>query len=520
MDFYQSTPDAELIYTGDDYIVWDRVNAERLRRGLPSLTAIGYPRPEDAPGAVPNSAGAGGGQGYTFTAPSGETYTVSAPNGVSREQAQAIFNQQFSTGGLKTLGIGQTLEGLPKAASDALGSIKKLTNVPVSLPIDPADILKQTPALKGIGTMSAQQVTGLVGAAAAAAGQPMDAVSVNKGIGKFGLTPQQLEQQGFVKPGMLSSFNSAPIIPTAADIAEAQKINSNGTESITPDQVAQNRKLNQLLSSPMAWTGKSSVNNLDGFLNNASVQNLTQQNLMTEGFAKMKSMSLVTGTESPEKLSAMVQGAAKFGTDTMSQWAKGSAPPDVASLINNVAKDAQFSVNVADQIPSVSKIMPEGVVDTVKRVSLDRAIKDAVADPKVPPIEYGPVERPPVPPDPNQPALEKYKTAYEAYFAKIQYFQERATAISQELIKMEEGTITQAGWDSINATMQSVREEYNNTMKALRAALLDAYAALTTDLSLTLSAQTNSVQRLHSIVFQFLQYLRDRIRDDELLIGT
>jgi hypothetical protein len=43
---YSNTKDEDLVYTGTDEIVWDRVNAERLRRGLPSLTAIGYPRPE------------------------------------------------------------------------------------------------------------------------------------------------------------------------------------------------------------------------------------------------------------------------------------------------------------------------------------------------------------------------------------------------------------------------------------------------------------------------------------------
>ena len=43
---YANTKDEDLIYTGNDETVWDRVNAERLRRGLPSLTAIGYPRPD------------------------------------------------------------------------------------------------------------------------------------------------------------------------------------------------------------------------------------------------------------------------------------------------------------------------------------------------------------------------------------------------------------------------------------------------------------------------------------------
>jgi len=44
-NLYKDTPDEKLTYTGLDEIIWDRVNAERLRRKLPSLTDIGSPRP-------------------------------------------------------------------------------------------------------------------------------------------------------------------------------------------------------------------------------------------------------------------------------------------------------------------------------------------------------------------------------------------------------------------------------------------------------------------------------------------
>ena len=46
---YSKTKDEDLIYKGTDTIVWDRSNAERLRRGLASLTDIGYPRPPEDP---------------------------------------------------------------------------------------------------------------------------------------------------------------------------------------------------------------------------------------------------------------------------------------------------------------------------------------------------------------------------------------------------------------------------------------------------------------------------------------
>jgi hypothetical protein len=46
-NLYGRAPDSDLVYTGRDDTVWDRINAERLRRGLPGLAAIGYPRPDD-----------------------------------------------------------------------------------------------------------------------------------------------------------------------------------------------------------------------------------------------------------------------------------------------------------------------------------------------------------------------------------------------------------------------------------------------------------------------------------------
>lgn len=43
---YSGTPSSDLTYTGDDRIIWDRINSERIRRGLPGLQDIGYPRPK------------------------------------------------------------------------------------------------------------------------------------------------------------------------------------------------------------------------------------------------------------------------------------------------------------------------------------------------------------------------------------------------------------------------------------------------------------------------------------------
>ena len=59
------TKDEDLKYTGTDTIVWDRVNGERLRRGLPSLTSLGYPRPPESTTPAP----AGSARGLTHSQP-------------------------------------------------------------------------------------------------------------------------------------------------------------------------------------------------------------------------------------------------------------------------------------------------------------------------------------------------------------------------------------------------------------------------------------------------------------------
>jgi hypothetical protein len=46
---YKDTKDEDLVYSGDDGLVWDRVDAERQRRNLPGLEDIGTNRPLEPP---------------------------------------------------------------------------------------------------------------------------------------------------------------------------------------------------------------------------------------------------------------------------------------------------------------------------------------------------------------------------------------------------------------------------------------------------------------------------------------
>lgn len=106
---YSQTKDSDLTYAGSDPVVWDRVNSERLRRGLPSLTDIGYPKPADdtPPATTVPSTGNNGGE---------ETFTVKGPPGMTFEQAKAIFDQQAKTGGLTGFKVGDAVNAATQAA--------------------------------------------------------------------------------------------------------------------------------------------------------------------------------------------------------------------------------------------------------------------------------------------------------------------------------------------------------------------------------------------------------------------
>ena len=100
---YSGTADADLTYTGNDSIVWDRINAERLKRGLPGLAEIGYPRPTDDAAPAANT-------------PAGtETFKIKGPPGMTLEQARAVFEQQVKTGGVVGFAPGDTLSAATQA---------------------------------------------------------------------------------------------------------------------------------------------------------------------------------------------------------------------------------------------------------------------------------------------------------------------------------------------------------------------------------------------------------------------
>ena len=303
---------------------------------------------------------------FTFTTSGGQRFTVNAPNGTTEAQARDIFDQQYNTGSLNTVGIGQTVAGLSKSASQALTTIAGLSTVQLTDAVSKAQILKQIPASINVGSLDTKQVTTLLGQTASLVNQSASIATVAKGIGQFGLTPKDLEQQGFLKLGTVTQF-----------------IGNSPTADFT-----------KILQSPTVWTGKSGINGLDSFLGNQSIQSITQQNILSTGLSQLKTLGIVNGTESAQTLSGLVQGASKFGAGTVAEWTKGLAPSNIVGSLTNLAKGAQFAVSLVGSLfgkGSTRSVTPAS--GTANRTALDNAIVSFLGNSRIPPPVYGPVKR-------------------------------------------------------------------------------------------------------------------------------
>lgn len=396
------TRDEDLTYTGNDSIVWDRVNATRLRRGLPGLASIGFPRPVDN---LP-------------TADSGETFTVEGPPGMTEAQARQIFLEQNQAGSLVGLKSGnrinsytQAAGGLSSAVSQVsqqsagfggtstgalTGTLNRLTNSAAALPspnlstssrrlssrsiagitstlaatpvtnaITTGDFARQSSAVAPIGNLDTTQVKSTLAQSARLVAQPADVVSNNKGVGRYGLDARQLETAGLLKPGTANRY-------------------------LAQDQ----NTLTSVLQSPTVWTGQDGINSLDSLLASPSKQDKVQQSLMRVGLSRLQEFGVPTDLLDAQALAGTALNAAKSPQDTLA-WSQGQPLPDgVKSSFDSTSRDAAFAVNFGDT--KVSDAMAQtfpGVPaeDTVDRATLNAASQRVTGDPKIPEVSYSSV---------------------------------------------------------------------------------------------------------------------------------
>lgn len=244
--------------------------------------------------------------------------------------------------------------------SDIKSVMAGLTGQPVQNGINAADFLKGAAPATGIGTLTTTQVQGLMAQAAASAKQAADAVTAN-GIGKYAMSPQQLEQLGFLKPGTVATY--------LKDSTNVQSV----------------------LSSPAVWTGKDGVGSLGSFLGNADKQAQALQAGLTNSYANLSKAGLLNNVTNPTDVASLMQVANKFGVQNASLFAQGKAPSALINEMNNLAKSAQFSINFTDtKLPAGLKgqIPGQSVERQFDRTQVDNAAKSILGNEKIPAPDY------------------------------------------------------------------------------------------------------------------------------------
>jgi hypothetical protein len=96
--------------------------------------------------------------------------------------------------------------GAPTNNQLIISSLPVLTTVPINNGIDVADYVDQSTVTESIGPLSTTQVQAVLAAVAASVCQPADVASDELGVGKYGLSVQQLEDAGYLKCGTTARF--------------------------------------------------------------------------------------------------------------------------------------------------------------------------------------------------------------------------------------------------------------------------------------------------------------------------
>lgn len=250
-----------------------------------------------------------------------------------------------------------------------IASLASIKDVPVTNGVNAADVLTQPAARLPVGSLDLQQVQASLAQIAKDVGQSATAVSADKGVGLYGLSPQQLEAAGFIKPGTVGTYLKDP------------------------------SQIQSVLGNPAVWTGKNNVGGLDQLLGDVKLQSVTQNEIMVSALDGLKQAGAISGTENPAQLASLVQLGSKFGVSDAVSWAQGKAPADLINQMDALAKNAQFSVNLSDKLASqdtLAKSPVEGFQATVNRASINKAFADILGDPKIPIPSFSPQPETPV----------------------------------------------------------------------------------------------------------------------------
>jgi hypothetical protein len=143
-----------------------------------------------------------------------------------------------------------------------------------------------------------------------------------------------------------------------------------------------------VLKSPSVWTNQYGVDNLDVYLDYPVIQNAAQQALMVGAFEGLINAGIILGTETPRFIATFLQPATLYGVNAVVDWVYGTADPATVTKCQIAARQAQFAIDLADQV--FAEINEPPIVQPPIIVEPGGPVVPPVEPPVQPPVDETP----------------------------------------------------------------------------------------------------------------------------------
>jgi fibronectin-binding autotransporter adhesin len=294
---------------------------------------------------------------FNYTLPSGATFVMEAPEGTTQAQADLIFYSQVAAGTVAGFTAGQSIStatssatkfalsrldrgtagvddtvilaivnGLPQVAT-----LPTLINTPLTDPITQSDIARINSSgftAPAIGPLTSGQVQGIMAQVSNFVDQPATVMSNDKGVGQYGLSCQQLEQAGYVKPNTWQQFIFDPA------------------------------PLTEVLSAPGVFTGLNGINSARDFLTSTVAQNDAMGKLLKTGYDSLSAAGVISPPVTASISALKGQIYTQSGLQTLSQFSASTGLNfDISSLTSGLPSLGSLTAGLpnVDQLTSTLK---------------------------------------------------------------------------------------------------------------------------------------------------------------------
>ena len=497
--------------------------------------------------------------GFNFTLPNGQAFEIKGPPGLTKEQAQAIFDQQAKTGALVGFKPGDVLSAATQAA-DGLASAQAQVGQALS-GITGALGAGIAGAAGAIGTVSSAlgaaggalggslagisaSLTGAVGPAVssitgAITGAPGQIGSVatqaintiNNAISGTAVT-SPIDVANFVKQiPALSPIANMSFTDVTAVMAQAKNLVGQGTDVLSNVKgvgsfgldvsqletagllkpgtsalaISTGSSITDMLKSPAVYTCKDGIKDVQSLLASAPKQAEIQQTLMAKGLVDLAAVGIPIDKLSAQGVAGVSLSAAKDVLNTENLLKGLPVPADAKAAFDTAVRDGAYAVNLAEtKVPAVFKAIdfPVPAADTVNRETLDAATTRVLGNDKIPEPNYSSTASNSLSDDAF---ADRFSVLYAAVLNGIVNPTERIyQSVESKLSALEtRQNITRAQWEAINSEFTSAKNNYDNQLPNAIAELYSFVASGTAKQQRILENPISGLNKLQNLI----QYL-------------